>query len=408
MTRWSHSFFLLTLLWLTSVVSYGTCKLNEPTNPLINTISFVDKLTFFTKSQDIHDNSDHDSMPEFPDLFYEYRLEELNNNTPLDLEYNEHVKKYIKLFIHERRDQVSKVLGLSEYYFPIFEEYLDRYELPFELKYLSIVESALNPHARSTSGALGLWQFKLNTARMFDFRIDSYIDERCDPVKSTEAACKYLKYLHGIFDDWNLAIAAYNTGPGVVRNILERSNGEKNFWKLYHLFPEDAGNYISAFIAINYMMNFYAEHKIYAVGPNISFFETDSVQITHPVDFSKISETIGIHQDILKFLNPQYKLGYVPVNGIKMNLVLPSGYVISFIKNEQEIYSKTNDGHKSHVKKTKITRTKKIIHVVNKGEFLHKIALKYHCTIDNIKSWNNLNGNLLNEGQELVIYVSED
>ncbi|MFC2138158.1 transglycosylase SLT domain-containing protein [Bacteroidota bacterium] len=352
--------------------------------------------------------NNNDSLPEFPDLFFEYRITELNNNTPLDLEFNTYVKKYIQLYTSKRREQVSKVIGLSEYYFPIFEEYLDKYELPLELKYLPVVESALNPTARSTSGAMGLWQFKYNSAKMFDLKINSYVDERCDPVKSTDAACKYLKYLFGIFNDWNLAIAAYNTGPGVVRNIIERSGGEENFWKLYDKFPEEAGNYVSAFIAANYIMNFYEEHEIVAVGPKISFFETDTVHIKHSIHFTQITDKLGIPIDIIKFLNPQFKLDYIPVNGTPINFVLPNGYVLSFIKNEAEIYGSINDEKGNGYVKKKEIKSKKIIHVVKKGEFLHKIALQYHCTIENIKQWNSLSGDTLQEGQSLTIYVEKD
>ena len=354
---------------------------------------------------------EQDSFPEFPDLLYEYRLTELNNNTPLDLEYNENVKRYIIIYSTERRDQISEVLGLSEYYFPIFEEYLDKYELPLELKYLPVVESALNTKARSTSGALGLWQFKLNSAKMFDLRIDSYVDERCDPIKSTDAACKYLKYLYGIFNDWNLAITAYNTGPGVVRNILERSNETTDFWAMHEKFPEEAVDYISAFIAINYIMNFYKEHKILPLGPKISFFETDTVHIKHPVHFSEITDIVGIPNNILNVLNPQYKLEYIPVNGNSMNLILPTGFLIPFIRSEADICRNINYTENYYYKKNNSNnkpKSKKIIHIVKKGEFLHKIALKYHCTIEDIKSWNQLTGDILQEGDNLYIFVSDD
>jgi len=350
----------------------------------------------------------NDSIPEFPDLFIEYRIAELNNITPLDLEFNSYVKEYVLLYTTDRREQVSKVIGLSNYYFPIFEEYLDKYELPLELKYLPIVESALNPNARSTSGAMGLWQFKLNSAKMFDLKINSYVDERCDPVKSTEAACKYLKYLYGIFNDWYLAIAAYNTGPGVVRNIIERSGGENNFWKLYDKFPKEAGNYISAFIAANYIMNFYEEHNIIPIGPKISFFETDTIHIQHSIHFTQIADNIGISTDILKFLNPQFKLDYIPVNGTSVSFILPTGYVLAFIQKEKQIYGSINNNKNNGYVKKKPVKSKKIIHIVEKGEFLHKIALQYHCTIENIKQWNTLLGDTLQEGQNLTIYVDKD
>ncbi len=374
---------------------------SEKVSSLINNIDQINILNTYTINNT-------DSFPEFPDLFYEYRIDELNNNSPLDLEFNEYVKKYIILYSTERREQVSKVIGLSEYYFPIFEELLDKYELPLELKYLPIVESALNPYARSTSGAMGLWQFKFNSAKMFDLKIDSYVDERCDPLKSTDAACRYLKYLYGIFNDWYLAIAAYNTGPGVVRNIIERANGELNFWKLYDKFPDEAGNYVSAFIAANYILNYYKEHDIVPTGAKISFFETDTVYIKHSLYFSQIADVIGVSIDILKFLNPQFKLEYVPVNDMPVNFVLPTGYLLTFIKNENKIYGSVNDEKKNGYVKKKAIKSTQITHIVQKGEFLHKIALQYHCSIENIKEWNNLTSDILQEGQNLTLYVEKD
>lgn len=398
------SFFLILiyLIIFSSIIS-GSSALNSP-GKIAALILQIDKVNLFNDIN-IYQN---DSSPNFPDLFYEYRLLGLNNNTPIDLEYNDHVKKYILLYSGKRSEQISKVLGLGDYYFPIFEEFLDKYELPLELKYLPVVESALNPNARSTSGALGLWQFKLNTAKMFDLKIDSYVDERCDPLKSTEAACKYLKYLFGIFNDWNLAIVAYNTGPGVVRNVIERSNGETNFWKLYDNFPEEAGNYVSAFIAANYILNFYEEHKIIPVGPRISFFETDTIQIRQSLLFSQICDAIGVSIDILRFLNPQFKLDYIPVDGNPVTLILPTAYLLTFIKAENEIYSTGADTTSAIYKNEKNQKTEKIVHIVEKGEFLHKIALKYHCSIENIKEWNNLITDVLIEGQNLIIYVEKN
>lgn len=408
-------FYLITLvfnlLFVLQLVASSRSIKSTSTHRI--TLQCIDQLSIFKSNSGLATKSNllnsEDSIPQYPDLFYEYRLTSLNNKTPLDLEFRLNVKKYILLYSTQRREQVSKVLGLSEYYMPIFEEYLDKYGLPLELKYIPIVESALNPLARSTSGAMGLWQFKLNSAKMFDLKVDSYIDERCDPIKSTEAACKYLKYLYGIFNDWNLAIASYNTGPGAIRNMLERNNGKFKKQDIYNYLPDEAKNYISAFIAVNYIMNYYKEHQIVAAGTNISFYETDTIQIVHPVYFSQISENIGVTIDILEFLNPQYKLNYIPANGEAMNLVLPTGYIVSFIQSESDIYG-TNDGDLKRNIKEKSTpkKTWKKTYVVKKGEFLHKIALKYHCTIEEIKHWNSLDSDILHEGQSLIIYIERN
>ncbi len=348
---------------------------------------------------------------QFPDLFYEYKIAELNGQTPLNLEFNDQVKEYITLYTNQRREQVSEFIGLAEYYFPIFEEYLDKYELPLELKYLPIVESALDPRARSLTGALGLWQFKLNSAKMFDLQITSYIDERCDPYKSTDAACRYLRYLFNIFNDWNLAIAAYNSGPGVIQNCVDRANVKNNFWDLYEYLPEQTRNYLPAFIAVNYIMNYYNEHNIHPKKPQISFFEIDTIHVTNPISFKQISEIIDLPVETRQFLNPTYKLDYIPANGHSMILVLSGNYHQLFIQNENKIYSNANSlyDYKENLNFEKNNKKdKKIIHTVNKGEFLHKIALRYHCSIDDIMNWNNLNGHILYEGQQLEIWVNSD
>ena len=348
-------------------------------------------------------------LSQFPDLFYEYKIAGLNAQTPLNLEYNEKVKEYIILYLNQRRAHLSEVIGLAELYFPIFEEYLDKYGLPLELKYLPVVESGLNPKAKSATGALGLWQFQLNSAKMFDLQITSYLDERCDPYKSTDAACRYLKYLFNMYNDWNLVMAAYNSGPGEVRDAIQRSGGNTDFWQISKWLPEQAQNYLPAFIAINYLLNYYPEHHIEPKNAQISFFDIDTLQVTHPLSFKHISETIGISMETLRLLNPSYKLDYIPANGHKLILILPGHFLMEFVKNENKIYAHSNSVFEYHENSTKSSSTeknKKIVHEVKKGEFLHKIALKYHCTIDEIIKWNELQDSVLYEGQKLEIWIS--
>lgn len=350
-----------------------------------------------------------DSIPLYPDLIYEYRLAELNSKTPLELEFNDAVKKYINLFSIQRRDQISKMLGLAQLYFPIFEEMLDKYELPLEIKYLAIVESALNPNARSKSGAVGLWQFLYNTSKMFNLKVTSYIDERSDPYKSTEAACKYLEYLYRTFNDWQLALAAYNGGPGAVRNAINRSGGKTTFWEIRPYLSSETQGYVPAFIAANYIMNYNIEHNIFPTEPPIYYHQVDTIMIRHSVTFNQISSYTGVPFETIKFLNPTYKQNYIPCFSDPMTLTLPSDKIDDFIKYETAIYgfNKPQPSYTTPViPNNAISSKTKIIHDVQKGEYFHKIAMNYNCTIEEILKWNNLSSYNLNEGQKLTIWVN--
>jgi membrane-bound lytic murein transglycosylase D len=350
-----------------------------------------------------------DSIPIFPDLVYEYRIAELNNLTPIELEYNERVRRYIDVYTIERRDHLAKIIGLAEYYFPIFEEALDKYSLPLELKYLAIVESALDPRAISSTAAVGLWQFKINTSTMFDLEVNSYIDERCDPLKATEAACSYLEYLYRIFNDWQLALAAYNGGPGVVSNAIERSGGKTSFWDIQPFLPDQTKGYVPAFIAVNYAMNYYKEHNIEPVRPDFIYIEVDTVVARKAVSFSRISEIINVPIETLQFLNPSYRKDYIPKLKDGAVVVLPKNKIKTFIKNESIIFDETL--RKQNIVNVvadvgAINGKIKIVHEVAKGEYFHKIAIKYNCTIDDIRTWNNLPSNDLNVGQKLDVWVN--
>ncbi|MFC2086849.1 transglycosylase SLT domain-containing protein [Bacteroidota bacterium] len=400
----------IVLVILPVLIRAGNIITDERGNTVIEVIDSLLYLRIFEATQDTTFQRWPSNEEEFPDIYFEYRIANLNQNTPLELEFNKEVKRYLYIYLFERKEQVSKILTLGEYYFPIFEEYLDKYKLPFELKYLPVVESALNPLARSSSGAVGLWQFKLSSGKMLDLEVNSYIDERSDPVKSTEAACRYLEYLYNIFKDWNLVLAAYNSGPGAVRNAIARSNGDLNYWKIKEALPEQARNYIPAFIAANYVMNYYMEHNIVPSEPVISFFETDTVELKHSTSLNKISEELNISIHLLRFLNPAYKLGYIPKNGDRIGIVLPSNKIVAFIQSENKIYADFLSSKNSEFKieTEKIQNQVKIIHDVKKGEFLHMLALKYHCSIENIVNWNNLQDKSLREGQVLDIWINEN
>jgi membrane-bound lytic murein transglycosylase D len=256
-------------------------------------------------------------------LSNEYCLEALNEKTPLELEYNTAVKKSIDYFLKVRKKDIEVYLGRSKYYFPIIEQALDKYNLPLELKYIAVLESGLNPFAKSPSGAVGLWQFLYNTCSLFDIQVDSYIDERRDPYKSTEAACRYLQYLYNTFNDWNLVLASYNGGPGEVRKAIERSGGKTGYWDLRPYLSKQASDYVPNLIAIIYLMNYYQQLGIVPFNDTKSVVETDSLHINYGLSFVQISEVLGIPMSMLEKLNPEYRKGYIPKLDLPCTLVLP-------------------------------------------------------------------------------------
>jgi membrane-bound lytic murein transglycosylase D len=375
---------------------------------IVESLEQLSLLKVFPDSVNSKAATNTSNYPTFPDLAYEYRIAEIDNLSPIDFDFNSHVKRYIEIYTIERRDQVSQMLGLAELYFPLFEEYLDKYNLPLELKYLAVVESALNPLAVSPSGAVGLWQFKLDASRMFDLEVNSYIDERMDPVKATEAACVYLEYLYRIFNNWHLALAAYNAGPGAVRNAIQRSGGETNFWKIFDALPVAAQNYVPAFIAAGYVMKNAESHGIRKVSPLVTFALTDTVMIKQPANFSVIASKIGVSVETIQFLNPMYRQGFIPKSGLPVPIHLPKKSIPLFIANEVEIYESLPQT-KSYSDITALsgsTKNKvKFQHTILAGEYLHKIAIKYGCTIDDLQVWNPQLANELAIGQIITVWA---
>ena len=343
---------------------------------------------------------------QFSELDYEMGFFELNRKTPIDFDYNTAVKRHIDYYLNKRRDLLSKALGLSKYYFPIFEEMLDKYNLPYELKYLAIIESALNPTAQSRTGAMGLWQFKFNTALMLDLVIDNYVDERQDPVKSTDAACRYLDFLYNTFGDWQLAIAAYNGGPGVVRNAVARSNGKTQFWDIMPYLSEETRNYLPGFLAMAYILENYQLFDIKPDPPKITWHQTDTVMIKQPLSFQKVSEKLNIPLETIRFLNPSYKKNYIPMYDKEVAFVLPVSKITEFLSGYENICEQTFPSASQitgPAPETKIAYK----HTVEKGDYLNKIALKYRCSIDDVMKWNNMAKPDVHSGQELVVWVPE-
>jgi membrane-bound lytic murein transglycosylase D len=353
-------------------------------------------------------NPDSYILADEKDMLYEYRLAQLGKQSPVALDYNAEVRRYIDLYTGERKAEMAKVIGLSHLYFPIFDEALERYSLPHELKYLTIVESGLNPLAVSKSGAVGLWQFLINTARLFDLEVTSYLDERRDPYKSTEAACHYLNYLNNTFHDWYLVLSSYNSGPGEVRKAIERCGGETNYWKLRPYLSEQTRNYVPAFIAAIYLMNYYHEHNIIPVEPEYDYRNVDTLHIHYPISFEQISAIIALPVEQIRLLNPVYRRDYIPGQQPWSLLMLPADKIPAYLRHEISIlgYSTPPVDYNLMVKNAGSTEGRtKIIHIVKPGEFTHRIAMTYNCTLENIKVWNNLPGYEVQAGQKLVIWV---
>jgi membrane-bound lytic murein transglycosylase D len=351
---------------------------------------------------------DANYIPVFSDEVYQKRMEKINIQSPIQLDFKPIVRRYIEAYAIRHREKTAKIIERSELYFPLFEEYLDKYELPLELKYLAVIESALDPKAKSRSGAMGLWQFMYNASKMFDLRVTSYVDERMDPEKSTEAACKYLQYLYRIFGDWQLALAAYNGGPGVVREAIQRSGGKTNFWEISPYLPEQTRNYVPAFIAVNYVMNYSAEHNIIPSKSVYPYFRISSVTVNKPISFMHVAEALNLPIDVVRDLNAIYKRDLIPLCEIPAQLVLPIEKVGTFIDLEDLIYGMTNEP-KKYLELQKELSSKKgkycIIHRVKSGEYFHKIAMNYGCTINNIKEWNEMTTLDIYAGQNLKIWV---
>jgi membrane-bound lytic murein transglycosylase D len=348
-----------------------------------------------------------DEVPNYDDSTYSARIEKLSQETPIELSYNTTVRNYIELYAIKKRELTSRVLGLKEIYFPLIEEYLDKYDLPLEFKYLAVVESALNPVANSRAGARGIWQFMYGTGKLYGLKVTSMIDERYDPYLATDAACRHLRDLYSLFGDWNLVMAAYNSGAGNVSKAIRRAGGVKNYWAIWPFLPRETRGYIPAFIAVVYVMNYTKEHNLYPIDPGILYNGIDTVIVKEPLAFDQISEILGLSNEELRFLNPMYKNGIIPsYNGKIYPLRLPVEYIGPYIDNETALY---NYKSKSGLEKEKLlTEIKKAsdrsVHTVHGGETLGSIAREYHVTVDQLKQWNGMRGTMIHPGQQLVIF----
>tara|TARA_R110002050_G_scaffold15706_3_gene48083 strand:+ start:28348 stop:29976 length:1629 start_codon:yes stop_codon:yes gene_type:complete len=335
------------------------------------------------------------------------RLEKLNQKTPFNVEYNPSLESVIQSFLKRKRGLMERMLTLSQFYFPMFEQELANYDIPLELKYLAIVESALNPRAKSRVGATGLWQFMYPTGKMYDLDVSSYVDERSDPIQATKAACAYLSKLHGIFGDWDLALAAYNSGPGNVNKAIRRSGGHKNYWNLRTHLPRETAGYVPAFLATMYLFEYADAHGLKPKNVERPYFETDTIHVKQLITFQQISELVNVSVEELEVLNPSYKLNIIPfVDDKHYVLRLPLDAIGKFVTNEEAIYAYVEKELKEEEKPLpKFVNTQdQIRYKVRSGDFLGKIAERYHVGVSDIKRWNGLRSNNLKIGQRLIIY----
>lgn len=348
-------------------------------------------------------------VPSYPDSVYASRIDSLNRETTIELAYNKVVKDYIYLYANKKRELTSRMLGLAEFYFPLFEEQLDRFDIPLEMKYLAIVESALNPTAGSRAGAKGLWQFMYGTGKVYGLRVTTLIDERFDPYQATIAACEHLSDLYDIYGDWSLVMAAYNSGAGNVNKAIRRTGGIRSYWAIWPFLPRETRGYVPAFIAVYYVMTHSAEHNIFPVHPGILFHETDTITVHDVLSFDQINEMLGVPMDEIKLLNPLYKKNIIPYeDGEQFFVTLPKEYVGDFINNEQELYAYvTTSGTEKKKLQAEIKKAQeRTIHIVRSGENLGLIARKYHVYVSQIKAWNNMRSSTIYPGQRLVVYPS--
>lgn len=373
----------------------------EVSDSLLN-IWYAHKMT--NVESEIFDMDSVKFQSNVPDSVYIKRIEQMNSF--ITLPYNDIVKNHIIRYSEKMPKTMSHILGLCEYYMPIFEETFSRYDMPEELKAMAIIESALNPLAVSRVGAKGMWQFMYHTAKLYGLHIDSFVDERLDPVKAADAAARYLKDAYNIFGDWNLAIASYNCGAGNVNKAIRRSGGKRGFWDIWPYLPRETRGYGPAFVGALYTLKYYREHGIRPEAIQMPA-HVDTFKINKMVHLKQVSELTGAPLEELKNLNPQYRHEIIPGNEREYILRLPYQYTNAFIEHEDTLHL-----HKADVyfNPTTIKKIKdggdgeRIVYRVKKGDVLGKIAGKYRVSVAQIKRWNNLKSNNIRIGQRLIIY----
>jgi len=366
---------------------------------------------------------DTDSTVDFelPTELLKQRLKLLDEKSPFNIEYNVGLENVIKSFLKNRKRGFERLMGLSQFYFPMFEEQLAKNNIPLEIKYLAIVESALNPKAVSRMGATGLWQFMFHTGKQYGLEIDSYVDERSDPYKSSEAASQYMTNMYRMFGDWDLVLASYNSGPGNVAKAIRRSGGKQNFWNIKKFLPKETQGYLPAFLATMYIFEYHKEHGIVPNRAIANHFATDTIAIKRHITFKQISDLLNIPEVEIQFFNPSYKRNEIPfITGSTHFLKLPKDKIAAFTSNEEKVYAyvdyvaKNRERPMEHVAFVRpkdtvsgaiASRTK--YHKIRKGENLTLISRKYNVSVDELKRWNGLKSNSAPLGRNLKIYSFE-
>ena len=376
---------------------------------------------FNNLSDDIQNiNMDVQVDYELPTELLKARLQEMDEKSPFHIEYNQGLENIIKSFLKNRKRSFERLMAVSEYYFPLFEEAFDKQNVPLEIKYLAVVESALNPKAVSRVGATGLWQFMYQTGKQYGLKIDSYVDERSDPLKASEAAAQYMKNMYAIFGDWDLVLASYNSGPGNVAKAIRRSGGQQNYWNIRKNLPKETQGYLPAFLATMYIYEYHKEHGIKPERAPIKQFATDTVMIKRQMSFKQISELIDIPVAQLQILNPSYKLNIVPAYKDQTHFLrLPQDKMAVFTSNESKIYAYVDREANLRERPFQIVRpivsqdsvntfqrlaqAKVRYYRVKRGDNLSTIAQKYDVAVDDLKKWNNIKGNKVAYGKNLKI-----
>ena len=370
-------------------------------------------------------NTDVTVDEELPTELLKQRLQVMNEKSPFEIEYNQGLENIIKSFLKNRKKSFSRLMALSEYYFPIFEDAFAKQNVPLEIKYLAVVESALNPKAVSKMGATGLWQFMYGTGKQYDLKIDSYIDERSDPMKATAACSEYMTKMFKIFGDWELVLASYNSGPGNVTKAIRRSGGKTKYWDIRNHLPKETQGYVPAFLATMYLFEFHKEHGINPERAVVKNFETDTVQIKNQMSFKQIADLLDMPQSQIQLLNPSYKLNVVPFYQNEQHFLrLPKDKIATFVNNEDKIYDyvayqsqhkglpkqlalKVTPKGKAQLNKA-VAETEVQFYKVRKGDNLGTIADKYDVSVLDLKKWNNLKGNAIALGKTLKIRSNND
>lgn len=348
--------------------------------------------------------------PEVSDSAYIARLQRIP--ALIEMPYNDIVRKFIDMYATRLRQKVAFMLSANNFYMPIFEEALDLNDLPLELKYLPVIESALNPMAVSSQGAVGLWQFMLRTGQLYGLTINSLVDERRDPIKSTRAAARYLKDLYDIYHDWNLVLAAYNCGPGTINKAIRRAGGETDFWKIYNYLPNETRGYVPAFIAANYIMNYYCEHNISPMEMRMPE-GSDTIHITRNLNLNQVADVCKINIDELRALNPEFKKDIIPVSTEPYALRLPNSMISSFIEKEDSIYNYKPELYQTRrvtvepdtpkTSSKKSQSKKAVYHRIRQGDTLGGIAAKYGVSVSQLRRLNGIKGNSIRAGKRLRI-----